>query len=108
MSDTLDDVRAAAQAAITHPEDYIPRRYPWTYSADFLRDHTHVVPEEWRGDLEEARSRSSASQATNRWAQALGVETVELARIFADCYLTEHGIPLGMANTERAGGGSGV
>lgn len=102
MSNELDAIRDKVRAAIDcGTQRYIPARYPWTYSADFIRNHWDLVPAHIRGALVVADTRADASQAVARWAQEVGSNGRDLARIFADGYLEEHGIPLGIANTER-------
>lgn len=105
-AEALDEIRDLALAAIrSHGEQYTPTRYPWTYSADFLREHPELIPakivEQAGVPSDQLMSRSGAAHAKQLWAESIGEDEEALARIFADSYLLEHGIPLGMANTER-------
>lgn len=54
MTSTSHDVQASilanVQDAVTsvivdRTPRYIPSRYPWTYSADFVRSHPEIIPE---------------------------------------------------------------
>jgi hypothetical protein len=101
----LDGIRLRALAAITTPaETYKANRYPYAYSADFLRQHESLIPVDIYTQVAvfgHALSRGEAARAKSLWAESIGVDAHELAQVFADCYLAEHGIPLAMADAER-------
>lgn len=101
MSDLREIWAKVQEAAHREAETYIPSRYPYTYAADFLRAHTHLLPEEVPWRYRPINSRLYASFARQHWACLLGVGDAELASVLADGYLTEHGIPLAAANLER-------
>lgn len=107
---TFDEIRDRALALIPPGggERYSPTRYPYTYSADFLRAHPQLIPVEIYHQVTtfgHAMSRAEAAKAKWLWSEVIGVSDRALAEVFADCYLVEHGIPLANANADRAGSG---
>ena len=103
--DPLDEIRGLALAAIQSVgPTYTPARYPWIYSADFLTVHPGLIPADVAaqfGGSDCIVSRQDKERARQLWAESIGADDEALARIFADAYLIEKGIPLGMANAER-------
>jgi lipocalin len=69
-------------------------RYPYTYSADFVREGVSQY-EEIAGERIRVPSicRSQASQAVTRIAGAIGMTHEELSRKLADAFLKEHDLP---------------
>lgn len=99
---TLDEIRGRALAAIEmRTEPYTPTRYPYTYSADFLRQHGNLIPEDIRELQGGISSRAQAAGALTVWSARLDADRREMAMIFADCYMVENGIPLDAAVKER-------
>lgn len=93
MTVTVDNL--VAQVARDTGERFSPTRYPYTYAADFLRGHVHVVPLKvrdayWqtRGELAPSMmSRAQSSGMRQAWAQSEGMADEELAAVLADAYL---------------------
>ncbi len=83
-------------ATTTSREQFTPGRYPWTYAADFIREHPHVVPAAIREQVDVDNpalySRSEAAHMKTLWAKAEGREERELAEVLADAFLQVHGI----------------
>jgi len=97
MSDNLDSIRQIAEEAINPPEPrdhVIPTRYPYTYSADFLRTHAYIIPRKYIEEQEAVEdfslSRAQAAGIKSSWANDLGVDERELACVFADAYIKEN------------------
>jgi hypothetical protein len=93
----LDSIRQIAEEVIYPPEPrawVIPTRYPYTYSADFLRSHSEIIPDEYLKIQELAPgqplSRAQAAGIKSSWAKDLGVDERELASVFADAYIKEN------------------
>lgn len=75
------------------PPQFIPGRYPYTYAADFMRQHPHVIPEEaFMGTDPAGMSRARASVVRAEWARMVGMEESRLAEILADAALELAGI----------------
>ena len=93
---TLADIATLVQNAISIPEppQIIETRYPYTYSADFLRTHADIIPAKYLVERVEGMglSRAEAASIKTHWAEDMGVNERDLATVFADGYLAEHGI----------------
>lgn len=87
------DVRKLINDAVrVRREQFIATRYPYTYSADFLRAHRDIVPEGIGRRLGVIDSRADASEAKHLWAEKLGVHEYILACALADAYLRENNV----------------
>lgn len=93
MNITVDSL--VAQVDRDTGERFSPARYPYTYAADFLRNHVYVVPVAVRDAYWQARgelapslmSRAQASGLRQAWAQSVGMDDEELALVLADAFL---------------------
>lgn len=93
----LDDIKKMVNDSINnavYQPEVIPTRYPYTYSADFLRMHDELIPIEYLQERDIAwgqpLSRADAAGIKSSWAKDLGVDERKLACIFADGYLKEN------------------
>ncbi|WP_341719892.1 hypothetical protein QQG74_09400 [Micromonospora sp. FIMYZ51] len=89
MKTTVEQL--VAQVAAHNAEQFSPTRYPYTYSADFIRQNPHVVPAHIRDQVpvEDPNlfSRSEAARMKTLWAAAEGRDVRELAEVLADAYM---------------------
>ncbi len=99
MLPTVEDILNATRTD-TYREQYIPTRYPYTYAADFVRQHPEIVPSQYLRGNEDMMSRADASGVIHRWAEGEQYDGADqvggpgrlLAEVLADSYLRVHGI----------------
>jgi hypothetical protein len=83
----LDEVFDKAVRAFAR-DNLIETRYPYTYSADFLRSHPDILPSEYGGIRPD--SRGEADEVIEMWAMDLDVSKEDLAKTLADAYIVEY------------------
>lgn len=67
-------------------------RWPYTYAADFVRNHEEIIPDAvWdRLEVSGGISRAQASHARQIWANSLSLEDHDVAELLACGYLIEN------------------
>lgn len=94
MKDKLEHIKKIVEESVVSRQSAVSEtRYPYTYSADFLRTHTDIIPKKY---LEEQAyvdgflSRAQAAGIKTSWAKDLDVDGEDLACVFADAYIKEN------------------